>query len=158
MAHRGRVHGRFRPRATQAEIFEPWPRTPSEGAAAFFVSRSRLRPPGTRTGNGVIASQVPHRPEPVADITDRVVRNDQRSWRVPMLASVLETSWLGEVEVPCRLQPDLFFAEAPADVETAKAVCGESRSSAWRMPWSVESHGVSGEGSCSSPERSWRAS
>ena len=41
-----------------------------------------------------------------------------------MLASVLETSWLGETEIPCRMQPDLFFAEAPADVESAKALCG----------------------------------
>ncbi|ASU82718.1 WhiB family transcriptional regulator [Nocardiopsis gilva YIM 90087] len=40
-----------------------------------------------------------------------------------MLASVLETPWLGEAEVPCRWEPDLFFAEAPADVEAAKAVC-----------------------------------
>ncbi|WP_046470332.1 WhiB family transcriptional regulator [Allosalinactinospora lopnorensis] len=40
-----------------------------------------------------------------------------------MLASVLEAPWLGEVEVPCRWEPDLFFAEAPADVEAAKAVC-----------------------------------
>ncbi|OLT27637.1 DNA-binding protein [Nocardiopsis sp. CNR-923] len=41
-----------------------------------------------------------------------------------MLASVLETPWLGETEVPCRFKPDLFFAEAPADVDAAKAVCG----------------------------------
>ncbi|WP_017541811.1 MULTISPECIES: WhiB family transcriptional regulator [Nocardiopsis] len=40
-----------------------------------------------------------------------------------MLASVLETPWLGEAEVPCRREPDLFFAESPADVEAAKAVC-----------------------------------
>ncbi|RCV50496.1 WhiB family transcriptional regulator [Marinitenerispora sediminis] len=40
-----------------------------------------------------------------------------------MLASVLETPWLGRVEVPCRQEPDLFFAEAPADVEAAKALC-----------------------------------
>ncbi|MFC4560440.1 WhiB family transcriptional regulator [Nocardiopsis mangrovi] len=40
-----------------------------------------------------------------------------------MLASVLETPLPGDVEVPCRWEPDLFFAEAPADVEAAKAVC-----------------------------------
>ncbi|GAA1070327.1 MULTISPECIES: WhiB family transcriptional regulator [Nocardiopsis] len=40
-----------------------------------------------------------------------------------MLASVLETPWLAEEEVPCRREPDLFFAEAPADVEAAKVVC-----------------------------------
>ncbi|AFR06754.1 MULTISPECIES: WhiB family transcriptional regulator [Nocardiopsis] len=42
-----------------------------------------------------------------------------------MLASVLVTPQLGEVEIPCRLEPDLFFAEAPADVEAAKAICGD---------------------------------
>ncbi|WP_017603575.1 WhiB family transcriptional regulator [Nocardiopsis alkaliphila] len=41
-----------------------------------------------------------------------------------MLASVLVTPQLGEVDIPCRLEPDLFFAEAPADVEAAKAICG----------------------------------
>jgi len=40
-----------------------------------------------------------------------------------MLASVLETSSFGATEVPCRQNPDLFFAEAPADVEAAKAIC-----------------------------------
>ena len=31
---------------------------------------------------------------------------------------------LGVAELPCRLvDPDLFFAEAPADVEEAKALC-----------------------------------
>lgn len=42
-----------------------------------------------------------------------------------MLASVLEAPWLGEVEVPCRRDPDLFFAEDPADVEAAKEICRE---------------------------------
>lgn len=42
-----------------------------------------------------------------------------------MLASVLEAPWLDEVEIPCRFQPDLFFAEAPVDVEAAKAICGD---------------------------------
>ena len=33
---------------------------------------------------------------------------------------------LGIAELPCRLvDPDLFFAEAPADVEAAKALCLE---------------------------------
>jgi WhiB family redox-sensing transcriptional regulator len=27
------------------------------------------------------------------------------------------------VEIPCRSQPDLFFAESPAEVEAAKALC-----------------------------------
>lgn len=28
-----------------------------------------------------------------------------------------------ELELPCRTEPELFFAEAPADVELAKALC-----------------------------------
>ena len=31
----------------------------------------------------------------------------------------------GIAELPCRLDPDLFFAESPADVEEAKALCLE---------------------------------
>ncbi len=27
------------------------------------------------------------------------------------------------LELPCRREPDLFFAESPADVESAKALC-----------------------------------
>ncbi|MEU3305630.1 WhiB family transcriptional regulator [Nocardiopsis sp. NPDC055551] len=42
-----------------------------------------------------------------------------------MLASVLVTPQLGEVDIPCRREPDLFFAEAPADVEAAKTICGD---------------------------------
>lgn len=41
-----------------------------------------------------------------------------------MLASVLDTPQLGEVDIPCRMEPDLFFAESPAEVEQAKAICG----------------------------------
>ncbi|MEU3016202.1 WhiB family transcriptional regulator [Nocardiopsis sp. NPDC007018] len=40
-----------------------------------------------------------------------------------MLASVLEAPQLGEVDIPCRTEPDLFFAESPAEVEAAKAIC-----------------------------------
>jgi WhiB family transcriptional regulator, redox-sensing transcriptional regulator len=29
----------------------------------------------------------------------------------------------GRLDLPCREDPDLFFAEAPADVEAAKALC-----------------------------------
>ncbi|WP_431887424.1 WhiB family transcriptional regulator [Nocardiopsis alba] len=62
-----------------------------------------------------------------------------------MLASVLVTPQLGEVEIPCRLEPDLFFAEAPADVEAAKAICGDcpireqclTDALARREPWGV---------------------
>jgi WhiB family transcriptional regulator, redox-sensing transcriptional regulator len=31
----------------------------------------------------------------------------------------------GRLDLPCRDDPDLFFAEAPADVEAAKALCRE---------------------------------
>jgi WhiB family transcriptional regulator, redox-sensing transcriptional regulator len=41
-----------------------------------------------------------------------------------MLASVLETPQLGEFNIPCRMEPDLFFAESPAEVEEAKSICG----------------------------------
>lgn len=42
-----------------------------------------------------------------------------------MLASVLESPWLGEAEIPCRSRPDLFFAESPPDIEAAKALCAD---------------------------------
>ena len=29
----------------------------------------------------------------------------------------------GRLDLPCREDPELFFAEAPADVESAKALC-----------------------------------
>ena len=32
-----------------------------------------------------------------------------------------------ELELACRTDPELFFAEAPADVELAKALCGDCR-------------------------------
>ncbi|MDS1272552.1 WhiB family transcriptional regulator [Lipingzhangella sp. LS1_29] len=42
-----------------------------------------------------------------------------------MLASVLQAPWLEDVEVPCRREPDLFFAEAPTDIEAAKTLCAD---------------------------------
>lgn len=48
-----------------------------------------------------------------------------------MLASVLEAPQLGEVEIPCRMEPDLFFAESPAEVEAAKAICGSCPPAPW---------------------------
>ena len=68
---------------------------------------------------------------------------------------------LGVAELPCRLvNPDLFFAEAPADVEVAKAICVDcpireaclAGALQRREPW-----GVWG-GSCSWPVPSWRTS
>jgi WhiB family transcriptional regulator, redox-sensing transcriptional regulator len=40
-----------------------------------------------------------------------------------MFASVLESLWASELDLPCRRDPDLFFAEAPEDIEAAKALC-----------------------------------
>jgi WhiB family transcriptional regulator, redox-sensing transcriptional regulator len=49
------------------------------------------------------------------------------------------------LDLPCRQDPELFFAESPSDVETAKALCGRCRSRAEclegalgrREPWGV---------------------
>jgi WhiB family redox-sensing transcriptional regulator len=38
-----------------------------------------------------------------------------------MAAPVMD---LIEAEIPCRTEPDLWFAESPEDVEFAKALCG----------------------------------
>ncbi|MFO7249314.1 MAG: WhiB family transcriptional regulator [Actinomycetes bacterium] len=39
-----------------------------------------------------------------------------------MAASI--TDLIDGVEIPCRNDPDLWFAESPEDVEFAKALCG----------------------------------
>lgn len=39
------------------------------------------------------------------------------------LASVLDQVLVPEVETPCLQDPDLWFAEEPADVELAKQLC-----------------------------------
>jgi WhiB family transcriptional regulator, redox-sensing transcriptional regulator len=31
----------------------------------------------------------------------------------------------GGIDLPCRFEPDLFFAESPQDVESAKLLCGD---------------------------------
>jgi len=36
----------------------------------------------------------------------------------------LESKALGSTELPCRDDPELFFAESPEDVEFAKSLCG----------------------------------
>lgn len=33
--------------------------------------------------------------------------------------------WHSELELPCRADPELFFAELPEDVERAKALCAD---------------------------------
>jgi WhiB family redox-sensing transcriptional regulator len=39
-------------------------------------------------------------------------------------AGVAPWQALGDVEVPCRRAPELFFAESPHDLRQAKALCG----------------------------------
>jgi WhiB family transcriptional regulator, redox-sensing transcriptional regulator len=51
----------------------------------------------------------------------------------------------GGLDLPCRTEPDLFFAESPEDVESAKALCHEcpvrlaclAGAAARREPWGV---------------------
>lgn len=40
-----------------------------------------------------------------------------------LLASVLDNAVAEGVETPCREDPELWFAEAPVDVELAKELC-----------------------------------
>jgi WhiB family redox-sensing transcriptional regulator len=48
-------------------------------------------------------------------------------------------------DLPCRIEPDLFFAEAPADLERAKVLCADcparalclARALDRREPWGV---------------------
>jgi WhiB family transcriptional regulator, redox-sensing transcriptional regulator len=42
-----------------------------------------------------------------------------------LLASVLDHAVDTVAEIPCRDEPELWFAELPADVEFAKTLCGE---------------------------------
>jgi WhiB family redox-sensing transcriptional regulator len=42
-----------------------------------------------------------------------------------MLASVLDHVVETESAIPCRADPELWFAESPADVELAKSLCQE---------------------------------
>lgn len=42
-----------------------------------------------------------------------------------MLASVLDHVVAVDAEIPCRAEPELWFAESPADVELAKSLCRE---------------------------------
>ena len=68
---------------------------------------------------------------------------------VPRSFRVLEKVYTGQVptglDLPCTQDPELFFAEAPADVEAAKALCQGCRARAQclesalarREPWGV---------------------
>lgn len=40
-----------------------------------------------------------------------------------MLASVLDDALVTDEEIPCRTDPELWFADSPGDVERAKELC-----------------------------------
>jgi len=42
-----------------------------------------------------------------------------------MLTSVLDRAVAADESIPCRKDPELWFAESPADVEHAKLLCQE---------------------------------
>ncbi len=62
-----------------------------------------------------------------------------------MLASVLDNVLVADEDIPCRTDPELWFADTPADVELAKELCrtcpvrAQCLSSAIdrREPWGV---------------------
>jgi WhiB family redox-sensing transcriptional regulator len=78
-----------------------WPGTTAAGGAAGFEAALALRV--TRQGAEPVASP------PVAT---RPVGQALPGTQVPVARTL-----------PCTQEPDLFFAESPADVETAKALC-----------------------------------
>jgi WhiB family redox-sensing transcriptional regulator len=80
--------------------------------------------PGTTAAGGAAGFE--------AALALRVTRQDTGSAGSPAMASrpvgqALPGSRAAEVptapDLPCADEPDLFFAESPADVETAKALC-----------------------------------
>jgi len=80
-----------------------WPGTTAAGGAAGFEAALALRV--ARQGAEPVASP------PVAS---RTVGQALNGTRVPAAHTA---------DLPCMDEPDLFFAESPADVETAKALC-----------------------------------
>jgi WhiB family transcriptional regulator, redox-sensing transcriptional regulator len=78
-----------------------WPGTTVAGGAAGFEAALALRVTKQET-------------EPVASppVTSRPVGQALPGTQVPVAR-----------DLPCMEDPDLFFAESPADVETAKALC-----------------------------------
>ena len=81
-----------------------WPGTTVAGAAGFEAALA-LRVTRQET-------------EPVASppVTSRPVGQAFPGTQVPVAPAARK--------LPCMEDPDLFFAESPADVETAKALCG----------------------------------
>jgi WhiB family redox-sensing transcriptional regulator len=83
-----------------------WPGTTAAGGAAGFEAALALRVTTQET-------------EPVASppVTSRPVGQALPGTQVPVAPAARD--------LPCMEDPDLFFAESPADVETAKALCRE---------------------------------
>ena len=82
-----------------------WPGTTVAGGAAGFEAALALRVTRQET-------------EPVASppVTSRPVGQALPGTQVPVAPAARK--------LPCMEDPDLFFAESPADVEAAKALCG----------------------------------
>ncbi len=81
-----------------------WPDT-SAAAAAGFEARSGSQ--GTAQVSRPAVSGLRPAPEQEMSVTGQV-----------MISRIA-----GRLDLPCREDPELFFAEAPADVECAKALC-----------------------------------
>ena len=62
--------------------------------------------------------------EAVAVIEPYVDKNAEQDMAVSGIAALFSLGNVpGSLELPCTDDPELFFAEAPADVEAAKALC-----------------------------------
>jgi len=83
-----------------------WPGTTAAGGAAGFEAALALRV--TRQETESVASP---------PVTSRPVGQALPGTHVPVAPTARA--------LPCMEDPDLFFAESPADVETAKALCRE---------------------------------
>jgi WhiB family redox-sensing transcriptional regulator len=102
-----------------------WPGTTAAGGVAGFEAALALRV--TREDTEPVGS--PLAPRPVG----------------PALPGTQAPAVPTAADLPCADEPDLFFAESPADVETAKALCRGcairiaclSGAIARREPWGV---------------------
>ena len=89
-----------------------WPGTTAAGGAAGFEAALALRV--TRQETEAVASP---------PVTTTPAGQALPGTRMPLVPNARD--------LPCMADPDLFFAESPADVETAKALC---RGCALRIP------------------------
>jgi WhiB family redox-sensing transcriptional regulator len=103
-----------------------WPGTTAAGGAAGFEAALALRV--TRQETEAVASP---------PVTSKPVGQALPGTQMPVVRNARD--------LPCRVDPDLFFAESPADVEAAKALCRGcviriaclSGAMARREPWGV---------------------